>query len=119
MVDGGKGQLSTARPCSTSCSTRRSSPPSSRKPEAIKLCSLAKQEELVYHYGDDGNVCELRLPRTDPGLRLLVALRDEAHRFGDAQHARLREKAMRPACWTLSPGWGRRAEPRCSATSAA
>jgi len=76
------------------------------KMEAIKLCSLAKQEELIYHYDDTGAVVELRLPPTDPGLRLLVAVRDEAHRFSNTQHTKLREKAMRISVLDTVPGLG-------------
>ena len=41
------------------------------------IVSLAKQEELICF--PDGR--ELRLPRRDPGLKLLQYVRDEAHRF--------------------------------------
>jgi excinuclease ABC subunit C len=107
MIDGGKGQLSTAKGV---LDELLDSPDySSGQKESIseiKLCSLAKQEELVYHYGDGGEVVELRLGKTDPGLRLLVAVRDEAHRYGNAQHARLREKAARLSVLDTIPGLG-------------
>jgi excinuclease ABC subunit C len=107
MVDGGKGQLSSARQV---ISELTDSPDFSadqrQKLEAITLCSLAKQDETVYHYADDGEVRELRPPHTDEGLRLLVALRNEAHRYGNAQHQRLRDKAMRLGVLDTIPGLG-------------
>jgi excinuclease UvrABC nuclease subunit len=51
-------------------------------------------------------ITELRLPHTDPGLRLLVELRNEAHRFGNAQHAKMRDKAMRLSVLDTIPGLG-------------
>ncbi len=107
MVDGGKGQLSSARQV---VSELMDSPDFSadqrQKLEAITLCGLAKQEETVYCYSDDGEVRELRPPHTDEGLRLLVALRNEAHRYGNAQHQRLRDKAIRLGVLDTIPGLG-------------
>lgn len=107
MIDGGKGQLSTAKGV---LDELLDSPDySSEQKESlgeIKLCSLAKQEELVYHYGDSGEVVELRLARTDPGLRLLVSVRDEAHRYGNAQHTRMREKVAQAGVLDTIPGLG-------------
>jgi excinuclease ABC subunit C len=107
MLDGGKGQLSTAKAV---LDELLDSPDySSEQKESlseIKLCSLAKQEELVYHYGDGCEVVELRLARTDPGLRLLVAVRDEAHRYGNAQHTRMREKVAQLGVLDTIPGLG-------------
>ena len=54
----------------------------------------------------DPRITELKLPHTDPGLRLLVGLRDEAHRYGNAQHARLRDKAMKVSVLETVPGVG-------------
>ena len=107
MIDGGKGQLSSVRAVFDELSASPDFSAHQReKLEAIKLCSLAKQEETIYHYGDDGKVIELKLPHTDEGLRLLVALRDEAHRYGNAQHQRLRDKAMKFSVLDTIPGLG-------------
>jgi len=107
MIDGGKGQLSSAKQVFDGLiNDPRFDAGQRMKMEAIKLCSLAKQEELIYHYDDTGAVVELRLPPTDPGLRLLVAVRDEAHRFSNTQHTKLREKAMRISVLDTVPGLG-------------
>lgn len=107
MIDGGKGQLGVARQVLDELLDAPDYSSGQKEVLAdIKLCSLAKQEELIYHYGDNGDVIELRLARTDPGLRLLVAVRDEAHRYGNAQHTRLREKAAQLSVLDTIPGLG-------------
>lgn len=107
MVDGGKGQLSSARQVMDELlDSPEFSSEQKGKLETIKLCSLAKREELIYHYLDNDEVEELSLPRTDPGLRLLVKLRDEAHRFGNAQHQKMRDRAMRASVLDTIPGLG-------------
>jgi len=107
MIDGGKGQLNCVRQViEMMLSSPDYSAEQREKLEAIKLCSLAKQEETIYHYGDDSGILELKLPPTDEGLRLLVAARDEAHRYGNAQHQRLRDKAMKLGVLDTIPGLG-------------
>ena len=107
MVDGGKGQLSTAQAVldEFEASVEFSTQQKERIAE-LKLISLAKQEETIFHYGLDGAVSELRLPHTDAGLRLLVAVRDEAHRACHAQHVRMRDKAMRLGVLETIPALG-------------
>jgi excinuclease ABC subunit C len=58
------------------------------------VVSLAKKEELVYVQGPGGGVLPEphRLSRSHAGLRLLQAVRDEAHRFAQAYHHILRRK---------------------------
>jgi excinuclease ABC subunit C len=48
----------------------------------VALCSLAKEEELVFLPGKSRPV---KLKREDPALQLLQRVRDEAHRFGITQ----------------------------------
>jgi len=107
MIDGGKGQLSTVQGVfETMLKSPDFSAAQREKLEAIKLCSLAKHEETLIHYNDEGEFVEVKLPHTDEGLRLLVALRDEAHRYGNAQHQRLRDKAMKFSVLDTIPGLG-------------
>lgn len=79
LIDGGKGQLSAA--CSAFDGLEFTPP---------VLLALAKREELVYVHGRDE---PLRLPRRDPGLRLLQSVRDEAHRFVQHYHHILRRRS--------------------------
>jgi excinuclease ABC subunit C len=107
LIDGGKGQLHAVQEVFDELLAAPDYSSEQRERlERIKLCSLAKQEELVYHYNDDGELTELRLPHTDEGLRLLVGVRNEAHRYGNLQHQRLRDKAMRLSVLDTIPGLG-------------
>ncbi len=54
------------------------------------VVGLAKQEELLIR--PDGE--EVRLSRRHPGLKLLMYVRDEAHRFSRSYHHLLRDKRM-------------------------
>lgn len=82
LVDGGIGQLSSA----------------ARELEALvakppHLLSLAKREETLYRW--KGNrAAEVRLEKSSPALRLLMYVRDEAHRFAQHYHHLLRRKAI-------------------------
>jgi len=48
----------------------------------------------------------LRLDRHDPALRMLQALRDEAHRFAITYHRSLRDKRMEQSVLDTVPGIG-------------
>lgn len=78
VVDGGKGQLSAAREQLVQLGYGDTS-----------LVSLAKREEEVFV---PGRSLPLTLQRSDPALKLLQQVRDEAHRFAIAYHRRLRAK---------------------------
>ena len=55
------------------------------------LISLAKKEEKLFVHGRRNAI---RLPRRDPALHILQAVRDEAHRFAQHYHHILRRRAM-------------------------
>ena len=57
------------------------------------LVSLAKREEEVFVLGKAERQ-PLRLPRTNPALKILQAVRDEAHRFAQHYHHLLRRQAL-------------------------
>ncbi len=82
MIDGGKGQLNAAAKILADTPLR-----------PTRLISLAKKEELIYVAGEQDPI---RLPRRSGALRLLMALRDEAHRFAQHYHHILRRKATLP-----------------------
>ena len=79
LIDGGKGQLSSAYSAFDEMAFR---PP--------MLISLAKKEEEVFVHGRRGPI---RLPRRDAGLRILQSVRDEAHRFAQHYHHILRRRS--------------------------
>lgn len=80
LIDGGKGQLNAALAAFRDQEIR---PPA--------LLSLAKREEEVYLPGESE---PLRLSKHSYALRLLQAVRDEAHRFAQHYHHILRRKAQ-------------------------
>jgi excinuclease ABC subunit C len=78
LIDGGLGQLHAALEAFEQLDVR---PP--------MVISLAKKEELVYVQRRSEPI---RLSRDNLGLRLLQAVRDEAHRFAQHYHHVLRRK---------------------------
>ncbi|MGB3635574.1 MAG: excinuclease ABC subunit UvrC [Rubrobacteraceae bacterium] len=96
VLDGGKGQLSAAIPILEEAGV------GSDLPE-IPLRSLAKREEEVFEPGRPEPVL---LQRNSPELYLLQRIRDEAHRFANSYHRKLRGKAMTASVLDELPGVG-------------
>lgn len=67
VVDGGKGQLSSAREALEAVNLSR-----------LPTISLAKRDEEIFFPGRSES---LRLSKRSPALRMLQRMRDEAHRF--------------------------------------
>ena len=82
LIDGGLGHLHAAAAAIAAVGAERP-----------HLVSLAKRDEDVYVLGK-AEAEPLRLPRTHPGLKVLQAVRDEAHRFAQHYHHLLRRKAL-------------------------
>ena len=84
LIDGGKGQLSSAM---AAFHDLQIDPPT--------VISLAKREEEVYLPG-----CSepLRLSRSSAALKLLQYVRDESHRFAQHYHHILRRKSTLDEC---------------------
>lgn len=80
VVDGGKGQLSSALDALIAIKC----PP-------LPVISLAERLEEIFIPGRSESI---RLDRHDAALRMLQALRDEAHRFAITYHRNLREKRI-------------------------
>ena len=78
LIDGGPGQLAAAMKALRAAGMK------------IPVIGLAKRLEEVFM---PGRALPLSLDRANPGLRLLQALRDEAHRFGVTYHRLLRGRA--------------------------
>ena len=78
LIDGGLGQLHAAMEAFAQLDVQ---PP--------MVVSLAKKEELIYTMGSDEPI---KLGRNNPGLRLLMQVRDESHRFAQHYHHILRRK---------------------------
>jgi len=70
----------------------------------IAAVALAKREEELFVPGAEEPI---RLDRSDPGLRLLQRVRDEAHRFAITSHRRRRDKKFTRSALEDIPGIGK------------
>jgi excinuclease ABC subunit C len=91
VIDGGRGQVAAAAAAMASAGL------------AIPLIGLAKEREEIWFPEAS---TPLLLPATDPGLRLLQRLRDEAHRFAIGYHRTLRSRAATASRLDSIPGLG-------------
>ena len=80
LIDGGKGQLSSAYKALVDINLNKK----------IEIISIAKREEIVY----DINKNEFFLNKRSDELKLLQQLRDEAHRFSLKHHRNKRLKSF-------------------------
>lgn len=104
MIDGGKGQLSSALEARDALGL------------SIPMVGLAKKQEIIFvpdqitGKSKEGlpiySYREVVLPLTSPGLMLLRKLRDEAHRFAITFHRKLRDKRMHGSVLDEIPGIG-------------
>lgn len=93
MVDGGKGQLSSA----IKALIEIGCPP-------LPVLGLAEKNEEIYLPGRSE---PLVLSRHTPALKMLQALRDEAHRFAITYHRNLRLKEIEKSLLDDIPGVGK------------
>jgi excinuclease ABC subunit C len=92
MVDGGKGQLMAALKALWKLEMRD-----------LPVIGLAKQMEEIHV---PGQTLPIRLPRNSPALHLIQRLRDEAHRFANAYHQKLRKRRIQESVLDEFPGLG-------------
>lgn len=78
IVDGGKGQVSSAM--------------NALKEQKVKIpvIGLAKKQEIII----TPDFTEITLPRDSEALKLVMLIRDEAHRFAVAYHRKIRSKHL-------------------------
>jgi len=93
VVDGGKGQLSSALYSLERLGLRGQ----------ITIVGIAKRLEEIYYPGDS---LPLYLDKKSETLRVLQHIRDEAHRFGISHHRQKREKQLIQTELTQAPGIG-------------
>jgi excinuclease ABC subunit C len=92
VIDGGVGQLESARRAAAGTPL-----------ETVPFVALAKRfEEIVL----PGRREPLRLSRRAPALKLLMRVRDEAHRFAVGYHRDVRGKAAEASALDSVPGLG-------------
>jgi len=107
LIDGGKGQLSAVLAVRDELAQDPSF--STEQQELLRwprIIGLAKREETLVSHDPENGFCEMKLDATDPGLSLLVSVRDEAHRFCLKQHRARRRKAAVHSLLDEVPGVG-------------
>jgi len=97
LVDGGRGQLNAV------LEAIEKTPTLNDELGTMNVISLAKRLEEVY---TPSSAEPLLLPRESQALRLLMRIRDEAHRFAVAYHHILRKKTIRKSVLDSIPGIG-------------
>ncbi len=80
LIDGGKGQVGAARGVLDALGFQR-----------VPVLGLSKRNEEIFLPGKKDPVL---LPEGSPALRILQAVRDEAHRFATGFNRKLREKTL-------------------------
>ena len=93
VVDGGKGQLGVAANVLEKLGLTHK----------IRLVALAERLEELYLFGDSD---PLFLDKNSPTLRLLMQMRDEAHRFSLSFHRDQRSKRLTASILRHIPGIG-------------
>ena len=81
LIDGGIGQINVAGEVLKNLG----------KDNISDLLSLAEREELIYKYGNNE---PFAFSHSEEGLKILIRVRDEAHRFGVTYHRKLRSKRV-------------------------
>jgi len=93
MVDGGRGQLGSARKALDRLGLG----------DQVTLIGLAKKQEEIWKFG---SLQSILLPRTSEALKLLQRIRNEAHRFAIGYHRRLRGQELVRSALDDIPGVG-------------
>ena len=91
VIDGGKGQLSSAKKVLDALGI------------TVPVISLAKREEEIFTPGKSESI---RLPYDSDALYLMQRMRDEAHRFTITYHRLLRSKEQKRSILDEIPGIG-------------
>ena len=86
LIDGGLGQLHAAKKMMNEIGFD------------IPMVSLAKRDEEIYTTESSTPIC---LPKDNPGLRLLIRVRDESHRFAVTFHRLVRSKGYKSVLESL------------------
>ena len=81
LIDGGIGQINAAGEVLRGLG----------KDNISDLLSLAEKEELIYKYGNNE---PFAFSHSEEGLKILIRVRDEAHRLGVTYHRKLRSKRV-------------------------
>ncbi|TFG11428.1 excinuclease ABC subunit UvrC [Candidatus Thorarchaeota archaeon] len=92
IIDGGKGQLNVAQKALEELGL-----------EYLNVAAIAKNKEILYTRNAPGGIF---LPLDSDGLFLVQQVRDEAHRFAQRYHHKLRERRFSGSILEDAPGIG-------------
>ncbi|MFW9868180.1 MAG: helix-hairpin-helix domain-containing protein [Candidatus Thorarchaeota archaeon] len=92
LIDGGKGQLNVALDALTELGL-----------DYLPVVAVAKQEEILFTRNAPQGI---ELDIGSEGLHLIQRIRDEAHRFAQKYHHKLREKRFTGSILEEAPGIG-------------
>ena len=92
LIDGGKGQLNVALAALSDLGL-----------DYLSVVAVAKREEIMF---TRDNLDGIALDHHTDGLRLIQHIRDEAHRFAQKYHHKLREKRFTGSILEEAPGIG-------------
>jgi excinuclease ABC subunit C len=92
LIDGGKGQVSSAKSILVALGL-----------DSVPVAGLAKQHEEIFV---PGRAEAFRLPEGSDALRILQAVRDEAHRFATTFNKSLRKRTVSLSTLERVPGIG-------------
>jgi len=92
LIDGGKGQLNVTIEALKELGL-----------EYVPVAAVAKKEERIF---TRSNLVGVVLDDDSDGLRLIQHIRDEAHRFAQKYHHKLREKRFTGSILEEAPGIG-------------
>jgi excinuclease ABC subunit C len=92
LIDGGKGQLGVAVKALEDLGL-----------DTVPVAGLAKRNEILYTKDNSDGIT---LDWNSPGLRLVQRVRNEAHRFAQRYHHKLREKRVTGSILEEAPGIG-------------
>ena len=94
LIDGGKGQLNVALDALAELGL-----------DYVPVVSVAKKEEILFTRDNSDGIM---LDEASDGLRLIQHIRDEAHRFAQRYHHKLREKRFSGSILEEAPGIGKK-----------
>jgi len=92
LIDGGKGQLNVALEALEELGL-----------DYVPVVAVAKKEEILYTRSNSDGI---QLDMGSEGLHLIQRIRDEAHRFAQRYHHKLREKRFTGSILEEAPGIG-------------
>lgn len=101
IIDGGKPQLSGVMEQLQEEKRKAQSQEEKQFLDALQIIALAKKEEWIFHPSRKNPII---LSKSDPALKILQLLRDEAHRFAITFHRKKREQTYLTSALEEVPG---------------